>query len=189
MPVTSGLSEALRRAGCRYDAQVVPDHQRLFKALGEDVAWTHVMRSRRTASMGVPYNYSGLRYRFAQWHPLVETLREVIEEQYGFLPNNCLLNDYPTGEHSMGWHSDSTEQMSPGSGIAILSLGAARRLEFRRRGGAVASEAVLLEPGSLLEMSASMQADWQHALPRSDSGHRMSLTFRRLDFHGESGPR
>ena len=169
-------------SGCNYIPAFVADPEALFGVVRDDVRWTEQMRSRKTASMGVPYNYAGARYPVADWHPAVERLGQLVAKKAGFEPTNCLLNYYPTGRHALGWHSDDVSILAPGTGIAIVSLGAARPLRLRcTTADGFHYEEQLLEPGSLLLMTAAMQASWKHALRRvATDGARISLSFRHI---------
>lgn len=159
----------------------LPDPDALYARLLAEVAWDDRMRARRTASFGVPYDYSGVAYPHAPWPELLDGPRRVVAERCGFEANNCLLNAYPTGRHAMGFHADDASILADGTGIAVFSLGAARPLRLRRRDDRARTWDVLLEPGSLLVMSRAMQAEWQHALPPADgAGGRISVTLRRL---------
>ncbi|MCA9547625.1 MAG: alpha-ketoglutarate-dependent dioxygenase AlkB, partial [Myxococcales bacterium] len=122
------------RPALTYTPDFVADPAALFATMRDEVAWTQQMKSRRTASMGVPYNYTSASYPVAPWHPAVQALRERVARAVGFMPTNCLLNDYPTGEHRLGWHADDVSILAPGTGIAIVSLGAERALGLRTRG-------------------------------------------------------
>ena len=161
---------------------VVSRPDALLERLLTEVAWTEQMRSRRTASMGLPYNYSGAEYPPAPWHPAVAELRDRVGALAGFTPTNCLLNLYPTGRHSLGWHSDDTDILAPGTPIAIVSLGAERPLGLRRDAeDGFEYRSQPLPAGSLLLMSAAMQATWRHRLPRHETLEpRVSLTFRHI---------
>ena len=167
--------------GCRLLLDVVPDHLALLETLIAEVAWTSHMKARRTASMGVPYNYGGASYPVAPWHPSVARLRDGLP--LGFEATNCLLNYYESGRNSMGFHADDVSILEPGTPIAILTLGATRPLRLRsgdaERG--FAYEDLPLPGGSLLFMSQQMQAHWRHAMRRvPEAGPRLSLSFRQI---------
>ena len=166
----------------RYVPGAVPDHEALFVRVRDEVAWTDQMRARRTASMGRPYNYAGANYPEAPFHPAVRLVADAIAPHVGFEPTNCLLNAYPTGEHTIGWHADDVTILASGTGIAIVSLGSARTLQLRAgEPGAFDYTPIRLEPGSLLWMSAALQATHKHGIKREpDAGPRISLTFRRI---------
>ena len=160
----------------------VDDPEGVLAQVRDEVAWTRQMRSRQTASMGVPYNYSGATYPLAPWHPAVAAVRDRVGEALAFTPTNCLLNRYPTGDHTLGWHSDDTAILAPDTPIAIVSLGAERPLGLRRsRDDGFEYREVLLPPGSLFVMDQAMQAEWRHRVPRHPgAGLRISLTLRHI---------
>ena len=158
-----------------------PDSQELFTELASGIAWDERMYSRKTASFGAAYNYSGITYDAIPMHSLLTPLVERLEARLGFRPNNCLLNFYETGEATMGFHSDSTEELVKGTGVAIISLGAERSITFRSKQDKQIEHAYLLKSGSLLYMGPKVQEDWKHAiLKQSDTGTRISLTFRQI---------
>jgi alkylated DNA repair dioxygenase AlkB len=162
----------------RFLPAFVEGPERLFDELLATVVWDTRLRSRKTASFGIPYNYSGLTYPEIPFPPAIAALAEQASAPLGFAPNNALLNLY-TGDGGMGFHSDSSAALASDSGVGIISLGAARELVFRRSG---ASYALQLPAGSLLRMSLAMQSTWQHALPATSptSAARISVTFRRI---------
>jgi alkylated DNA repair dioxygenase AlkB len=165
----------------RYVAGFVAEPDDLFEVLRRETAWDTRMRARLTASFGVAYNYSQLTYPDAPFPPRLLALRERLEPLLGHPLTNCLANLYEDGTRTMGWHSDSEKEIRAGSSIAVLSLGAARPLEFRLKNTESAARSVLLEGGSLLVMAPSVQELWQHRLPRADgAGARLSLTFREI---------
>ncbi|WP_020470645.1 alpha-ketoglutarate-dependent dioxygenase AlkB [Zavarzinella formosa] len=154
----------------------------LFALLASGVAWDDRIRARRVASFGVPYNYSGNIWPEA---PMPEALAPVVAavaEAVGYEPNNCLANYYPTGDSTMGYHSDSVDELEPGTGISIVSLGTARSMSFRREADRSEIHELVLVGGSLLHMTSAMQAAWRHAVLRAEgvSDGRISLTFRRI---------
>jgi alkylated DNA repair dioxygenase AlkB len=157
-------------------------HAALMARLLDEVEWTTHMKSRQTASMGVPYNYGGNSYPVTPWHPAVKALADRLRGTLGFQATNCLLNLYTSGQNSMGWHSDDVSILEPGTGIGILSLGATRTLKLRRTlQQGFHYEDMALPGGTLLLMSAQMQGTWRHAIRREvGSGMRMSLSFRHI---------
>jgi len=159
----------------------ITDHSALFDALMRDVQWDERIQARKTACFGVAYNYSNMSYPTVPMHPQLSTHVELLETRLGYRPNNCLLNYYSDGNSRMGFHSDSEQQIVPGTGVAIISLGSERRITFRRKADRKCEHAFDLPPGSLLYMPPGIQQDWEHGIPKSeDSGPRISLTFRQL---------
>ena len=154
-------------------------HEELFETLVRDVPWDRTMAARLTASFGVPYNYAQMVYPAVPMHsalvPVVAHLHESLQIQF----NNCLLNYYLDERSKMGFHSDDTTALQPGTGVAIVSLGHPRRISFRRRDNPEIRKAFELQPGSLLYMENSVQDEWAHAIKRQKGvGPRISLTWR-----------
>ncbi len=162
--------------------QFVAAPEELFAFLRSSVPWDERLRARKTASFGESYDYSGMTYPKVSMLAELEPVCQQIQSTLGFMPNNCLLNYYPDGQSSMGFHSDATEELAAGSGVAIVSLGAQRQLVFRNKLDRLHEVSYSLPSGSLLYMPRELQFEWLHAIPKApDSGPRISLTFRRLE--------
>lgn len=163
------------------DQQFLANSQELFVALATGVEWDLRMQSRKTATFGAAYNYSGMTYEAVPMHPLLIPVLDRLEIRLGFRPNNCLLNFYENGEATMGFHSDSTDELVAGTGVAIVSLGAERSITFQYKRGNKEEFAYLLVSGSLLYMSSEIQQHWRHAIRKQpETTGRISLTFRQV---------
>ncbi len=159
----------------------LPDPAALLAHLRETIEWDDSMRARKTASFGAPYNYSQMSYPQRDFLPDLEALLQPMQEKIGWTSNNCLINFYPDGNATMGFHFDSLEPLESETGVAILSLGEERVLTFARRDDKTVRFEQPMPSGSLLLMPAQVQNEWLHAvLKQPGSGARMSLTFRRL---------
>ncbi|WP_230412274.1 alpha-ketoglutarate-dependent dioxygenase AlkB [Undibacterium hunanense] len=159
----------------------LPKADTLFMQLKNEVVWDERMRARKTASFGVAYDYSQIRYAPNTMPGFLQIVCKAIENELGFLPNNCLLNFYTDGNSSMGFHSDFTGDLAEGSGVAIISLGSQRQIVYRSKADKSQEFAYPLPPGSLLYMSAAIQDDWLHAIPKeAGAGERISMTFRKI---------
>ncbi len=155
--------------------------QELYDSLVHSIEWDERMRARKTASFGSAYNYSGITYPATPMQNSLVPLVDYIEARLGFRPNNCLVNYYPNGDSTMGFHSDSTEELADGTGVAIISLGSERSITFQSIEDKTLAHAYSLPCGSLLYMSAAVQFLWKHAiLKQSNAGGRISLTFRKI---------
>lgn len=174
--------DGLAERGWVYLPEFVPAAEELLRVAQDDVPWTDQMRARRTASMGVPYNYAGASYDENPWHPAVRALADRVGEAFAFEVTNCLMNRYTTGENTIGWHADDVEILAPATCIAIVSLGAPRTLQLRGGEGEPFSYTRLpLEHASLLVMSQALQLTHKHCIKREPgAGERISLTFRHL---------
>jgi len=163
------------------EERFLPASEELYVALATEIEWDTRMRNRKTASCGQPYNYSGMTYSAIPLHPLLIPIVERLEARLGFRPNNCLLNFYESGEATMGFHSDSIAELVPGTGVAIVSLGARRSITFQSKGGTKEEFDFSLVSGSLLYMPPEIQEDWRHAIRKQpETGGRISLTFRQI---------
>ena len=156
------------RPKVQYVSSFVPKSDSLYQLLVESVTWDESMRARKTASFGVPYNYSHVQYPESEMPAELTRIGERIRWHFDMLPNTCLVNYYPTGESSMGFHSDATEELKAGTGIAIISLGAVRTLSFQSKEDKSVVVDFSLEPGSLLFMPLAVQEDWKHGLSSLD---------------------
>ena len=89
---------------------------------------------RMTAWFGdAAYAYSGVCHQPAPLPAIIQRLRERAEVLSGALFNSVLLNLYRHGRDSVGWHSDNEAGLGDRPTIASLSLGGARRFQFRHR--------------------------------------------------------
>ena len=156
-----------------------PEHEALFRDLRDEVDWEKSMSARLTASFGEPYNYRQMVYPRCAMHPRLSPVRDALEERLGVPFNNCLLNYYLDGRSKMGFHADDTSELVAGSGVAIVTLGSARPLTFRRQDDPDVRTSFLLQPGSLLFMRNEVQDEWVHAIKRRRHAEpRISLTWR-----------
>ena len=157
------------------------DSDTLFHYLVENVDWDERMASRKTASFGKAYNYSQIEYPALPMPGLLVEICQKLKNAIGFEPNNCLINYYLDGKSKMGFHSDQTDILEDGTGVAIVSLGEKRILRFRNILHPETIQDYALPSGSLLYMDQAIQKEWQHAIPKTDtSNSRISLTLRRI---------
>ncbi|MEM1180960.1 MAG: alpha-ketoglutarate-dependent dioxygenase AlkB [Acidobacteriota bacterium] len=155
------------------------DADRVFAELRDSVEWNTTMAARHTASFGEPYNYSQMTYEARPFHPALVPIAEKLHQTLGIAFNNCLLNYYLTGKSTMGFHSDRTDDLQPGTGVAIVSLGSQRGLTYRSKADPTVRHTYPLAPGSMLYMDSAVQDEWMHAVKKqSDAGPRISLTWR-----------
>lgn len=167
--------------GVLFTADFVRDPGHLFEELKTTVEWDVRMLARKTASYGLAYNYSQIAYPYREMLPALNSLARQLEEKLDFLPNNCLINYYLDGTSKMGYHSDQTDILVDGTGIAIISLGETRSLRFKNIADPERVEEFPLPSGSLIYMTQEVQKEWVHAIPKSDTENgRMSLTFRKM---------
>lgn len=99
----------------------------------------------------------------------------------GIAFNSAGLNLYRDGNDSVAPHNDHLDELQRGYPIALLSLGATRRMSIRAKQPPRRVLNVDLEPGSLLLMSWRTQRHYDHGIPktREPTGPRISIAFRR----------
>lgn len=90
------------------------------------------------------------------------------------------LNLYRDQRDSVAPHNDKLADIVRGQPIALLSLGATRRMTIRAKQPPHRMLKVDLEAGCLLVMSWATQLHYDHAIPkqRAPVGPRISLAFR-----------
>ena len=94
--------------------------------------------------------------------------------------NSVGLNLYRDGRDSVAPHNDHLNELREGYPIALLSLGATRRMTVRAKEKPPRVIHVDLEPGSLFVMDYATQIHYTHAIPKTTEavGERISLAFR-----------
>ena len=166
--------------GTLYIDNFIDNDMFLFNTLIDTTDWDRRMSSRMTTSFGVSYNYSDMAYPDVLIPSYLDDLISRITDTVGFTPNNCLVNYYLDGRSRMGYHSDRTDILLPGTGVVIVSLGSTRILRFRN----ISDRSIVdftLRSGSLFYMTAGVQDLWVHSIPSDDTDNgRISLTFRNI---------
>ncbi|CAN5355973.1 alpha-ketoglutarate-dependent dioxygenase AlkB [soil metagenome] len=156
----------------------------LFSRLVETVPWHAERRQMYDRVVDVP--------RLLSWYgeydvlpdPLLEQARDALGEHYrGELGEpfcTAGLCYYRDGRDSVAWHGDTIgRSRRENTMIAIVSLGAPRRLLLRPRDGGDRL-GFALGHGDLLVMGGSCQRTWEHAILKTAQpvGPRISVQFR-----------
>ena len=94
--------------------------------------------------------------------------------------NSVGLNLYRDGRDSVAPHNDHLNELRKGFPIALISLGATRRMTIRAKAQPRRVIHVDLEPGSLLVMDYATQLHYTHGVPKTTEcvGERISLALR-----------
>jgi len=94
--------------------------------------------------------------------------------------NSVGLNHYRDGRDSVAPHSDHLDEIVQDFPIALLSLGATRRMTIRAKEPPKRVLHIDLTGGSLLVMSYETQLHYTHGIPKTNEavGARISLAFR-----------
>lgn len=110
---------------------------------------------------------------------ILEAAHRVVDHLH--VPFNSVgLNLYRDGRDSVAPHNDHLDEIRKGFPIALVSLGAARRMTIRAKEVPRTAAHVDLERGSLLVMDYATQLHYTHAVPKVTHpvGERISLAFR-----------
>ena len=111
--------------------------------------------------------------------PILDAARRVTDELR--MPFNGVgLNLYRDGRDSVAPHNDHLNELRKGFPIALVSLGATRRMTIRAKAQPRRVIHIDLEPGSLFVMDYATQLHYTHAVPKTTDhvGERFSLAFR-----------
>jgi len=103
-----------------------------------------------------------------------------VTQQLGVPFNSVGLNLYRDGRDSVAPHNDHLDEIRKGFPIALLSLGATRRMTIRAKEPPKRVMYVDLEPGSLFVMDYATQLHYTHGVPKTTEpvDERISLAFR-----------
>jgi alkylated DNA repair dioxygenase AlkB len=130
---------------------------------------------------GERYGYSGRRMESIPFSPVLKTICNKIESKTSQKFNSVLINLYRDGQDSNAWHSDDENELGINPFIASLSLGEARKIQFKHKSKGYKIEEILTH-GSLMLMSGSLQTFWKHQIPKTKKKKeaRLNLTFRNI---------
>lgn len=156
----------------------------LFGHLVDGVAWRAERRQMYDRVVDVPRLVSFYDDGAPLPDPLLGEARGLLSAHYrnelGESFTSAGLCLYRGGGDSVAWHGDTIgRSATEDTMVAILSLGAARPLTLRPRGGGPTVR-YALGHGDLLVMGGSCQRTWEHAVPKTTrpTGPRISVQFR-----------
>jgi alkylated DNA repair dioxygenase AlkB len=156
----------------------------LFLRLVNDVPWRAERRQMYDRVVDVP--------RLLSWYdegdplpdPTLDAARDALSAHYfaelGEPFVTAGLCYYRDGRDSVAWHGDTIgRSKTEDTLVAIVSVGEARRLALRPRGGGAAI-GFALGHGDLIVMGGSCQRTWEHAILKTAKpvGPRISIQFR-----------
>lgn len=156
----------------------------VFLRLESEVPWRAERREMYDRVVDVPRLLCHLGAGDPLPDPLLVEAREMLSDHYEAelgerfaTAGLCLYRD---GRDSVAWHGDRIGRgRTDDTMVAIVSLGAARRLSLRPRGGG-RQVGFALGHGDLVVMGGSCQRTWDHAILKTARpvGPRISIQFR-----------
>ena len=175
------------RGRIAYDARFVsPDLARKwFAELRQAVPWKAERRRMYDRDVDVPRLTA--HFHLSEEGPAAERVPEAIRQaahriiaQTGVPFNSVGLNLYRDGRDSVAPHNDHLDVLVEGFPIALVSLGATRRMTIRAKKPPRRVLHVDLAAGSLLLMSYQTQRHYDHGVPKTAEtvGERISLALR-----------
>jgi len=153
-----------------------------FSALRNGVEWRSERRMMYDREVDVPRLMSSFRLDPASPSTpdaILDASRLVIEATA--VPFNSVgLNLYRDGRDSVAPHNDHLNEIRRGCPIALVSLGATRRMTIRAKEAPRRALNIDLEAGSLFVMDYLTQLHYTHGVPKTSEpvGERISLAFR-----------
>ncbi len=153
---------------------------RWFEQLRESVSWNAQRRVMYDREVDVPRLTSGYRLEAEELPEEVGEAAARVVAATGVAFTNVGLNLYRDGHDSVAPHNDHLYEIVEGYPIALLSLGATRRMTIRSKTRPRRVLDADLEHGSLLVMSYETQKHYDHGIPKVANavGPRISLAFR-----------
>jgi alkylated DNA repair dioxygenase AlkB len=165
-----------------------------FNAINNQTQWQHdditvfgktYKQPRLTALFGdtnQPYSYSNITMYPKAFTPILNEIKEKVEDFSNEKFNTLLINLYRDGNDSNGWHADNEKELGTNPVIASISLGEERPFHFKHRALKTERHKIDLKHGSLLLMKGEMQHFWLHQIAKTKRKiqPRINLTFRKL---------
>lgn len=187
MPLFASPSETVlvddERGRVAYTAGFLPADvvQAWFAELRESVPWKTQRRRMYDRDVDVPRLQA--HFSLDPGDDAPDAIRVAAGKAVAFtgVPFNSVgLNFYRDGRDSVAPHSDHLDEIVEGFPIALLSLGATRRMTIRAKEPPRRVLQIDLTGGSLLVMSYETQLHYTHGIPktRESVGARISLAFR-----------
>jgi alkylated DNA repair dioxygenase AlkB len=151
-----------------------------FTWLHQHIAWEAGRRLMYEREVDVPRLRAHFRLSDAQLPDLLSDALERVRAAVGAPFDSVGLNLYRNQHDSVAPHNDKLADLEHGQPIALLSLGATRRMTIRAKQPPRRVLQVEMESGALLLMNWSTQLHYDHSIPkqREAVGPRISLAFR-----------
>lgn len=154
--------------------------ERLFAVLWEQAAWNSQQRMMYERLVEVPRRMASYRLDRDELPPMLADTAAQVSATLATPFNSVGLNLYRDGHDSVAPHNDKLHDLVPRRPIAVLSLGATRRMTVRAKRAPHTQWHMELEAGSLVVMSHASQYHYDHGIPKAPgvTDPRISLAFR-----------
>ena len=171
-----------------YKRDLFDDDQihRWFEQLREEVQWRAERRPMYDRIVDVPRLVASYALDDPKLPAPIRLMRPAVERFCEVEFNSAGLNFYRDGNDSVAPHGDHVERGPNGAPVALVSLGATRRMTIRTKARPRRILDRDLEPGSLLVMSYESHFNFEHGIPKTKDrvGPRISVAFRQVNNAG-----
>jgi len=153
-----------------------------FEQLRDGVAWRAERRPMYDRVVDVPRLVASFSLDDPALPEPIHAMRPAVEGFTGVTFLSAGLNFYRDRHDSVAPHGDHVEEAIDKAPVALVSLGATRRMTIRTRAKPRRILDRDLEAGSLLVMSYESHLNYDHGIPKTryDVGPRISVAFRRI---------
>lgn len=153
-----------------------------FEQLREGVPWRSERRPMYDRVVDVPRLVASYGLDDPALPEPIRAMRHAVEDFCGVEFLSAGLNFYRDGNDSVAPHGDHVEEAVDEAPVALVSLGATRRMTIRSKSKPRRVFDRDLEPGSLLVMSYASHLNFDHGIPKTRYavGPRISVAFRRI---------
>jgi alkylated DNA repair dioxygenase AlkB len=154
--------------------------QEWFQALRNGVEWHSERRPMYDRVVDVPRLLASFGLDDKTLPDPIADMRPEVERFCGVTFTSAGLNFYRDGKDSVAPHGDHIERGPENAPVALVSLGATRRMTIRSKSTPRKVLDLDLEAGSLLVMSYESHLNYLHGIPKTREavGPRISVAFR-----------
>lgn len=126
------------------------------------------------------FEYSGKSMIPQKIPSLVSEIKQLVEKFIGVNFDGILVNYYPDGKSSMGYHSDPIEDKWDNK-FVVLSFGDTRNFIFREKENKDSKISYEFKDGDLIYMFGDCQERYEHSVRKNkgSSEERLSLVFKK----------
>ncbi len=162
--------------------QVTLNSDKILIGRGEELV--EVEERRQTAWLSqnpnLTFTYSGKTMIPQKIPKFIEVIRLQLEEDFGINFDGILVNYYPNGHSSMGYHADPQGDRWS-SDFIVISIGSERTFMFRHQQNRDLKKSYDFRDGDLIYMFDNCQEEYEHCLKKNkkDSEDRISLVFKK----------
>jgi len=151
-----------------------------FEQLRDQVEWHTERRPMYDRVVEVPRLLASFSLDDPELPEPIQSMRAPVETFCGVTFTSAGLNFYRDRNDSVAPHGDHVEKGPEGAPVALVSLGATRRMTIRSKSKPRRILDRDLEAGSLLVMSYDSHLNYEHGIPkiRVAVGPRISIAFR-----------